>query len=98
MFTVKTLPEFDAWLNGLKDHTTRLRLNTRLRKATLGNLGVVKPVGENLYEMKETFGPGWRMYYTKRGESLILMLGGGNKGSQSSDIAKAKTLKDTLEE
>ena len=98
MYTVKTLPEFDAWIDGLKDRVTHLRLKTRLRKATLGNLGVVKPVGENLYEMKEYFGPGWRMYYTKHGETLILMLGGGNKGSQSSDIAKANKLKNSLEE
>jgi len=55
MFTVKTLPEFDSWLNGLKDRTTRLRLGRRLDKAQRGNLGDVKPVGDGICEMREHF-------------------------------------------
>ena len=98
MYTVKTLPEFDAWLNSLKDRTTRQRLNIRLRKAMIGNLGDVKPVGDGLYEMREYFGPGWRMYYLKRGEVLIVMLGGGNKSSQSKDITVAKQRMALLED
>lgn len=98
MLTVKTLPEFDTWLDGLKDRITKQRLNTRLRKATLGNLGDVKPVGDGVSEMKEYFGPGWRMYYTKRGDTLIVMPGGGDKGSQKADIAKAKQRKNMLED
>ena len=54
-----------------------------------GNLGDVKPVGEGVWEMREFFGPGWRMYYLQRGDVLIVMLGGGNKSTQSADIAKA---------
>jgi putative addiction module killer protein len=98
MYTVKTLPEFDNWLNGLKDRMTKQRLSVRLRKATLGNLGDVKPVGDDVYEMREHFGPGWRMYYAKRGETLIMMLGGGDKGSQENDIATAKQRNSMLEE
>ena len=98
MYTVKTLPEFDKWLNSLNDRITRLRLARRLDKAQRGNLGDVKPVGEDVFEMREHFGPGWRMYYTKRGETLIVMLGGGDKGSQESDIAKAKQRKTALED
>lgn len=98
MYTVKTLPEFDKWLNNLKDRITRLRLSRRLDKVQRGNLGDVKPVGEDVFEMKEHFGPGWRMYYIKRGGTLIVMLGGGDKGSQESDIAKAKQRKATLED
>jgi putative addiction module killer protein len=90
MYTVRTVPEFDAWLNSLKDRITQKRLATRLRKAMLGNLGDVKPVGDGLYEMREYFGPGWRMYYVMRGEILIVMLGGGEKSSQSKDITSAK--------
>ncbi len=97
MYTVKTLPEFDIWLNGLKDRMTRLRLSRRLDKAQRGNLGDVKPVGDSVFEMKEHFGPGWRMYYTKRGDTLIVMLGGGDKKSQNSDIAKAKQRETLLE-
>jgi putative addiction module killer protein len=98
MYTVKTLPEFDKWLNGLKDRITRIRLSRRLDKAQRGNLGDVKPVCEGIFEMREHFGPGWRMYYTKRGEILIVMLGGGDKSSQESDIAKAKQREAALED
>ena len=98
MFTVKTLPEFDVWLNGLKDRTTRLRLSRRLDKAQRGNLSDVKPVGDGVCEMREHFGPGWRMYYTKRGDTLIVMLGGGGKESQEADIAKAKQREIILED
>ena len=98
MYIIKTLPEFDVWLDGLKDRITKQRLNVRLRKATLGNLGDVKPVGGGIFEMREYFGPGWRMYYAKRGETLIIMLGGGDKGSQKTDIAKAKQREAALED
>ena len=98
MYTVKTLPEFDNWLNGLKDRMTKQRLSVRLRKATLGNLGDVKPVGDGVYEMREHFGPGWRMYCAKRGETLIMMLGGGDKGSQKNDIATARQRNSMLED
>ncbi len=98
MYTVKTLPEFDKWLDGLKDRTTRLRLSRRLDKAQCGNLGDVKPVGDGIFEMREHFGPGWRMYYTNFGDTLIVMVGGGEKSSQTTDIAKAKQRKTMLED
>jgi len=98
MYTVKTLPEFDAWLDGLRDRITRLRLSRRLDKAQRGILGDVKSVGDGVFEMREFFGPGWRMYYVKRGEFLIIMLGGGSKGSQESDIATAQQRMALLED
>lgn len=98
MYTIKQLPEFSDWLFGLKDGLTRRRLATRLRKATLGNLGDVKPVGGGVFEMREHFGPGWRMYYVQRGEVLIVMLGGGDKSSQTADIAQAQGLAATVED
>lgn len=98
MITIKTLPEFDNWLDGLKDRTTRLRLSRRIDKAQRGNLGDVKPVGSGVFEMREHFGAGWRMYYAQRGNILIVMLGGGDKASQAADIAKAITLSTTLED
>jgi putative addiction module killer protein len=98
MFTIKQLPEFSDWLNSFKDGLTRRRLATRLRKATLGNLGDVKSVGDGVFEMREHFGPGWRMYYVQRGDVLIVMLGGGDKSSQTADIAKAVKLAASLEE
>jgi putative addiction module killer protein len=97
MFTVLQLPEFDAWLRGLKDGMTRRRLARRLEKAESGNLGDVKPVGDGVWEMREFFGPGWRMYYVEREGMLIVMLGGGDKSTQQDDIAKAQALAVSLE-
>jgi putative addiction module killer protein len=77
---------------------TRVRLARRLDKAQRGNLGDVKPVGEGVFEMREFFGPGWRMYYVQRGETLIVMLGGGDKSSQAADIKKAIALAARLED
>ena len=73
-YTVKRLDEFSEWLKGLKDELTRQRLNKRLRIAQLGNLGDVESVGEGVFEMREHFGPGWRMYYVQRGEVLNVIL------------------------
>ena len=64
----------------------------------LGNLGGVKAVGNGVVEMREHFGAGWRMYYVQRGETLIVMLGGGGKSTQSADIARAVKLAAKLEE
>jgi putative addiction module killer protein len=74
------------------------RLNARLRKAMQGNLGDVKPVGDGVFEMREHFGPGWRMYYVQRGTVLIVMLGGGDKSNQTVDIDQAKHLAATIED
>ena len=77
---------------------TRLRLSRRLDKAQRGILGDVRHVGSGVFEMREHFGPGWRMYYTLRGEKLIVMLGGGDKSTQSADITKAQLLMSEIEE
>jgi putative addiction module killer protein len=96
MYQIKLLPEFTSWLSTLKDRTTQLRLARRLEKAQLGNLGDVKAVGAGVWEMREFFGPGWRMYYVQQGDCLIVMLGGGDKSTQPSDIAEAIALSKTL--
>ena len=97
MYTIRRTDEFNAWLLALKDGLTHRRLLTRLRKATQGNLGDVKPVGKGVFEMREHFGLGWRMYYIPRGAVLIVMLGGGSKPTQAADIAKAVKLAATME-
>lgn len=97
-YTVKFFKEFSDWLKDLKDGVTRQCLNKRLRKAQLGNLGDVAPVGESVFEMREHFGPGWRMYYVQRSETLIVMLGGGDKSSQQADIRRAIALAKSLED
>jgi len=92
MYTVLETDAFIDWVNSLRDRHTRIRLRRRLGKAARGNLGDVKPVGEGIWEMREFFGPGWRMYYLQRGELVIMMLGGGDKSSQASDIEAAKAI------
>ena len=97
MYTIKRTDEFNNWLLALKDGLTHRRLLTRLRKATQGNLGDVKLVGKGVFEMREHFGLGWRMYYIQRGVVLIVMVGGGSKSTQTADIAKAVKLAATME-
>lgn len=94
---IRRLAEFDLWLSGLKDTVTKARLTARLKKASLGHLGDVKSVDAGVWEMREFFGPGWRMYYVRRGEVVIVMLGGGDKSSQQRDIEKAIALSKTIE-
>ena len=98
MFAIRRTEEFVHWLDGLKDRLTKARLIRRLEKAEQGNLGDVASVGGGVSEMREHFGSGWRMYYIQRGKELILMLGGGDKSTQSSDIAAAKKLARTFED
>jgi len=71
-------------------------LARRLEKAQRGLLGDVAPVGEGVFEMREFFGPGWRMYYVQRDGVLIIMVGGGDKSTQQADIARAVALAKTL--
>ncbi len=97
MPTIKRMPEFDEWLGGIKDTMTRIRLGVRLDKAQRGLMGDVKPVGGGVIEMRKFFGPGWRMYYVEQNGVLIVMLGGGTKSTQSSDIATAIALAKTIE-
>lgn len=98
MLSIRPTPEFTAWLDAVKDRVTRLRLARRLDKAQRGQLGDVKSVGDGVFEMREHFGPGWRMYYIQRGDTLIVMLGGGDKSTQSADIARAVKLAANIED
>ena len=96
MNTIKRTPEFDRWLAGIRDGMTRIRLAKRLDKVQRGLLGDVAPVGEGVMEMREFFGPGWRMYYVEQNGMLIVMLGGGDKSTQSDDISHAIALSKTI--
>lgn len=82
MFEIVETPEFTQWLNSIKDGMTRRRLALRLRKLSLGNFGDAQPVGEGVGELREHFGPGWRMYFIQRGPVIVVMLGGGSKATQ----------------
>jgi putative addiction module killer protein len=97
MFIVRQTLEFQDWLDALKDIKAQLRIAARLRQAEAGNLGDWKPVGDELSEMRVAFGPGYRLYFTRRQNILIVMLAGGDKSTQSRDIKRAQKLLKQLE-
>jgi putative addiction module killer protein len=97
MFTVRLTQEFQDWLDTLKDVRAQVRIAARLRMAEAGNLGDWKSVGGDVSEMRVDFGPGYRLYFTRRGSILIVMLAGGDKSSQARDIKRAQRMLKLLE-
>jgi len=94
MYEIDKTVEFEHWLSSIRDPLTRGRLLARLRRVTLGSLGDVASISDSngIWEMREHFGAGWRMYYLRRGRVVILMLGGGSKATQNADIRKVKKM------
>jgi putative addiction module killer protein len=84
--------DFDAWLSRVADTKAKARILARLRSATFGNFGDCEPVGEGVSEMRVHVGAGYRVYYTRTGSTVYVLLAGGVKASQAKDIAKAKTM------
>lgn len=84
--------EFASWLAGLKDLGGRARIADRIVRAEGGNFGDCSPVGGGVSEMRIHYGPGYRVYYTRRGEVIYLLLIGGDKSTQTKDIASAKAI------
>lgn len=97
MLSFLRTPQFDLWLRGLRDPIAKARIAARIRSAQAGNFGDCESVGEGISEMRIHVGPGYRVYYTRRGEVLYLLLCGGDKSSQKRDIQQAKTLLKSLE-
>lgn len=89
--------EFDSWLTGLKDNIGKARIVHRLRAAELGNFGDCEPVGEGISKMRVHFGPGYRIYFTRRGDVIYWLLLGGDKTTQKRDIKRTKQLLKTLD-
>ena len=96
MNTFHRSDEFDAWLAALKDKVGRARIALRIRSAEHGNFGDCEPVGEGVSEMRIHFGPGYRIYFTRRDEVIYLLLLGGDKSSQKRDIKRAIEMARTL--
>lgn len=92
MFTVQLTTSFEGWLDGLRDMKGRVAIARRLERASAGNLGDVKSVGDGVSELRVDVGPGYRVYFVKRGNSVIVVLAGGDKSSQDRDIKAAKKL------
>jgi len=89
MYTIQQTHKFSQWLIKLKDMRARIAIARRLERAQGGNLGDVKSVGERVFEMRVDMGAGYRLYYTIRGNELIILLVGGDKSTQQRDIEKA---------
>ncbi len=83
---------YTEWFRGFRDRMAKARIEARLHQVEFGNLGDCKPVGEGVLELRIDVGAGYRVYRGKRGQLLVILLCGGDKGSQAKDIAKAKTL------
>jgi putative addiction module killer protein len=81
---------FKLWLNELQNQKAQVIIDARLTRVRLGNLGHCRAVGGGVLELKIDFGPGYRIYFGQDGESLVVLLVGGDKKSQASDIKKAK--------
>jgi putative addiction module killer protein len=92
MFTVFRTDIFIDWLRDLKDRRAAARIAARIQRIEDGNLGDVKPVGEGVSEMRIDYGPGYRIYFMQLERTIILLLCGGDKGTQNKDIARAKKL------
>jgi len=92
MYTIKPLPSFIEWLDGLADEKMRGIISARIKRLERGLMGDVEPVGEGVSELRIHVGSGWRVYFTKRGERLIILLAGGSKSTQKNDIKRAKKL------
>jgi putative addiction module killer protein len=84
--------EFSGWLSNLRDSKARTRVQTRLDRLALGNPGDVKSVGPGVSEMRIDYGPGYRVYFCRRGKLVIVLLAGGDKRTQKKDIARAIAL------
>jgi putative addiction module killer protein len=98
MTEVRQTRRFAEWFKSLRDRRAKARIAVRIDRLALGNPGDVKPVGNAISEMRITHGPGYRLYYMRKGDDLVILLCGGDKGSQRRDIADAKTLARELEE
>ena len=92
MYLIKQTDVFSKWLKKLKDIKAKVSIIRRVNRIKNGNFGDYKSVGESVYELRITTGPGYRVYYTQEEGEIVILLIGGDKSSQSEDITKAKKL------
>jgi putative addiction module killer protein len=92
MLEVRQTDTFANWLRALKDANAVARITARIRRLELGNLGDVKPVGEGVSELRIDYGPGYRIYYVQQGNTVVILLCGGDKRTQNKDIRTAKQM------
>ncbi len=98
MVQIRRTEFFDLWLAGLRDEKAKAKIAIRIDRLALGNPGDVKPVGQGVSELRINYGPGYRIYFIRRGKTVIVLLAGGDKGSQAKDIRAAIGLAQGLKE
>ena len=96
MLEIRETPAYAALFSALRDRTAKARIDIRIRRLSLGNSGDIRPIGEGLSELRIHYGPGYRIYLTKRGDTYVILLAGGDKSSQAQDIRLAKDLAQNL--
>ena len=96
MIKVRETEEFSRWLHRLKNDNAAARILVRIRRAELGNLGDCRSVGGGVMEMRVDYGPGYRVYVARQGDSIVVLLCGGDKRTQQRDIKRAKELMEQL--
>ena len=96
MIEIEQTDEFRDWLAALRDSRAKAKIAARIDRLRFGNPGVSEPVGEGVSEIKIDYGPGYRLYYKSKGKKIVIMLCGGDKSKQQSDIKKAKNLASKL--
>lgn len=92
MVTIRQTDVFRSWMRELRDRRAAARIAIRIDRLALGNAGDVRPVGAGISEMRIDYGPGYRVYYVRRGAEFVVLLCGGDKSSQSADIVRAMKL------
>ena len=92
MFVIRKTEAYAQWIDGLRDIHARARVLVRVERLAEGNAGDVRPVGEGVSEMRIDYGPGYRVYYTKRAREVVVLLAGGDKSTQATDIKTALRL------
>lgn len=98
MIQIRKTDVFAAWLDGLRDIQGRARIQARIERLAAGNPGDVEPVGEGVSELRVNYGPGYRVYFKRQGQELIILLAGGDKSTQAKDIKAALRLARNLPE
>ena len=96
MIELRKTETFARWLDDLRDLRARARVQVRIERLAAGNAGDVKAVGEGVSELRIDYGPGYRVYFAKRGRALVVLLAGGVKSTQAADVRTAQRLADTL--
>jgi putative addiction module killer protein/probable addiction module antidote protein len=96
MIEIRKTEIFAKWLDGLHDIRARARILVRIERLAVGNPGDVKPVGGGVSELRIDYGPGYRVYYKKHGQKVVILLAGGDKSTQAKDIKTALRLAQNL--